>query len=477
MVMTMNKNEVSRAYQDMKMSKYNIYAEDKDGNLVIYNFMTGFSSLVMVKEPFKEKFKNMFVLSKVVHDPKLDDFGTVVTALLERGILIDANQDEDTLYYAKAYEDTYDNDLYMTVLTTGKCNFHCSYCLEEEQEFSKGRLTEEAQKAIVKFVRKNICNHKGLHLTWFGGEPLLEMDTIISLSQKMEKICRARYVPYAAQITTNGYMLNDENFQKLYESKVYNYMITVDGFKEQHDKYRCMHNGAGTYDVIMKNLLSIRDNPQYRFAHIIIRINVTREVLNVMDKLIEFLDDTFSADSRFRIMFVPVVNYSSKPVSCNEYISTPELSEKLNSNQLYLSKFKPEELNMYFLNPGRGCVSSLKNSFVFSPNLTVYKCVAHYDMAENRLGYLNMDGDLIIDENLHKRWYVLKDKNMQEACKDCFYLPACADMSRGCPYRNFHSLKKPESCRLKEEGFVKELEKEVVFATKKYPYYIIDGPI
>lgn len=472
----MNKNEVHKMYQDMKMSKYNIFVEDQNGNLLIYNFLTGFSSLIMVKKPFVEKFKKRLVFPTLVHDSELGDYDTVVTALLERGILIDVNQDEDAFYNAKAYENTYDNDLYMTVLTTGKCNFHCSYCLEEEQNFNKGRLSEEAQNAIVKFVRKNISNHKGLHLTWFGGEPMLEMDTIINLSHKLEKICRARYVPYAAQITTNGYMLSAENFQKLYESKVYNYMVTVDGFKEQHDKYRCMHNGSGTYDVIMKNLLNIRDNPQFRFAHIIIRINVTREVLNVMDELIEFLNDTFSVDSRFKIMFIPVVNYSSKPVACDEYVSTPELSEKLNSNQVYLSKFKPEELNMYFLNPGKGCMSSMKNSFVFSPNLTVYKCVAHYDMPENCLGYLNMDGDLVVDDNLHKRWYVLKEeeKIKQDDCKECFYLPACTDMSRGCPYRQFHSINSSDSCHLKEEGFIKELEKEVILATQKYPYHIIE---
>ena len=59
-------------------------------------------------------------------------------------------------------------------------------------------------------------------------------------------------------MTTNGFFLDKTMFDMLYKLKIYNYQITIDGEKEHHDKYRVTHNGKGTYDVIMSNLLNIK---------------------------------------------------------------------------------------------------------------------------------------------------------------------------------------------------------------------------
>lgn len=50
---------------------------------------------------------------------------------------------------------------------------------------------------------------------WFGGEPLLEMNLIQSVSERLMEICRKNRKIYSAQITTNGYTLTEEIFSKL----------------------------------------------------------------------------------------------------------------------------------------------------------------------------------------------------------------------------------------------------------------------
>ena len=286
-------------------------------------------------------------------------------------------------------------------------------------------------------------------------------------------ICNSRHITYAASTTTNGYLLIPEVFDKLYNLRVYNFMITIDGFKEQHDKYRCMHNGEGTYDQIMKNLLYIRDNIQYRFVHITVRVNVTRDVFNVIDELIEKMDADFP---RFNFIFIPVVNYSSsKETDESVFIKGEELANKLNNNALFVKKYRSAELNTYLINPNYVCDSALRETLVIAPDLKVYKCCAHYDMPENHLGYIDPNGNLFVDEILHRKWYLINEaiKRKFDSCTDCFYMPACLNNGKNCPYQYLKEKATEIKCPLEVEGFIEKLREEILSTAKK-SCYIVD---
>ena len=470
----MQRNEVRKIYKNMKMSKYNISVYDQEGNMIIYNFLTGISSTIKIMKSDIEKFRKVFEKSNIIHDYDCEDNLELAKKLLELGILVDADFDEGVAYDANTFEEIYENKLNLTILPTGKCNFNCSYCLEAEQDFSRNRMTQQSQDAILKFVQKNISKYRELHVAWFGGEPLLEVSIIEDLSKKLIRICDSRHITYSASTTTNGYFLTPENFDILYKQKLYNFMITLDGFKEQHDKYRYMHNGAGTYDKIMQNLLYIRDNKKYRFAHITIRVNVTRDVLNVIDELIAKIEENFAYDSRFNFIFIPVVNYSStKTTDETVFIKNEELTDKLANNATYVGKFKPNELNTYLISPSKGCNSALKESFVITPDLKVFKCCAHYDMSENCLGYLDLDGRLVIDEALHRKWYLINEviRKKFDSCEKCFYKPACTNNGKNCPYMY---LKENTiiKCPLEDEQFTKKICEDVLELAKNTCYIV-----
>lgn len=471
----MIKNEVRKICRTMKMSRYNFIVNDHEENMIIYNFLVGIPSLTKIMKPDAEKFRKIFFKDTIIYDSDCEKYAELVKKLLELGILIDADVDENILYEAKSYEDIYDKKLYLTILPTGKCNFKCSYCLESEQSFARERMSVRAQNAILKFVQKNIHKYNGIHVSWFGGEPLLETSIIERMSKYFIQICKSRCIPYSAQITTNGYLLDKDTFETLYEQQLYRFMITVDGFKEQHDKFRYMHNGEGTYDTIMQNLIDIRDSKQYRFAHIVIRINITRDVLDRIDDFITYVDSMFSNDARFTFLFVPVVNYSKTKDAEDIFVSSQEITERLNNNLLYINKFSNKDENTRSVIPTVNCIASLKNSYVITSDLKVYKCNAHYDMEDNCIGYIDMEGNMMIDEILHGKWYLTSEflDRTYDSCTKCFFRPECLINGRSCPYRYLTNMQESSVCPIKRDGFIEMLKNKVIDAADKVTCFIV----
>ncbi len=462
--------------KSMKMSKYNFIACDSENNLVVYNFLYGLKSLTKVMKKDAGKFRLLFLTDNEISAETCDMHTEVVDTLRKAGILVDADVDENILYDAKIYDEVYNNKLTLTIFPTGKCNFRCPYCFETPQHFSREDMTVEAQNALLKFVQKEIPNHKALRVAWFGGEPLVAPDIIKRLSNQFIKICDIRHIPYYAEMTTNGYLLNPDMFDMLYKLKVYQYMITIDGFKEQHDKQRFTLEGKGSYDVIINNLLRIRDSKQYKFARIRIRINMSNNFLKILDDFVYHLASLFADDPRFEFMFVPVVKFSGSDYSnsnlCND---NSEFFKRLFNNNVYKNKLCPENVFLNAIVRQPSCYAATKNSYVITPDLKVHKCNSHYDFDVNKIGNIDLKGNLSIDEAIHRRWYLTKRliQKVPKSCIDCYYMPCCVIFDSGCPTSYLRANPEEISCPLKNEKQEKQIIDTILYAADKYPCIVI----
>ncbi|MBQ3599326.1 MAG: radical SAM protein [Clostridia bacterium] len=447
-----------------KMSKYNYTVRDNEGNLILYNFLIGLKSLVEVDRFDVDEFERLFLNGAVVEQSTCEKQSEIVKRLISMGILVDADIDESIYCDSCAYEDIYSNELVLTILPTGKCNFKCPYCFELDKPFHRAKMTLENQKALLKFVQKRVSKHKSLKVGWFGGEPLLEPDVIRNLSEGFMSICKARFLPYSSEMTTNGYFLNEEIFDMLYKCKIYNYQVTIDGLKERHDKSRMTKKGEGTFDQIVSNLLRIKREKRYKFARILIRVNVTEDLMEELNEFIDFISLNFCDDPRFNVTFMPVADFSekSKPSLENKKVTAERLTIALSDNSTYMKRiFDEKNARVESLLPKRKCVAAMKNTYVVTPDLAVYKCCIYFEHPLNKIGYINLDGDLIIDDIKHRQWFT--QNKLYESCNDCFYLPVCK--STACPIRMFSETKAP-FCSLKNEEFYRKLSENIVHASK-----------
>ena len=146
---------------------------------------------------------------------------------------------------------------------TQECNFRCTYCIYSEDSspyqrtHSSLEMTEEQAERAVDFLFENSRDVRLVNIGFYGGEPLLRFDLIRHIVDYVNENYYGKKVTYA--ITTNGSLLTDEVINFFIEHNI-RPMISFDGPKEIHDKYRHFaHNGKGTYDAVISRLDYIKN--------------------------------------------------------------------------------------------------------------------------------------------------------------------------------------------------------------------------
>ena len=145
----------------------------------------------------------------------------------------------------------------MVLNVTNQCNLSCEYCYEYGEDkivdTENGKqpkfMSEQTARDSVDFMLKESGTNPIAHVTFFGGETLLNFPVL----QKTIVYARQRAAELGKQVdfslTTNGTLLKPDVIEFLAENRV-GVTISIDGPKEVQDKFRVFHNGAGSYDVV-----------------------------------------------------------------------------------------------------------------------------------------------------------------------------------------------------------------------------------
>lgn len=183
------------------------------------------------------------------------------------------------------------------------CNLRCKYCFASKGNYSGKRelMSSEVGKKAVDFLVENSGNMRNVEIDFFGGEPLLAMETVkevVSYAKTLEKEYRKRF---NFTITTNALLLDDNTINYLHKN-MDNVVLSLDGRKNVNDHIRVRADGSGSYDDIVYKIqkmveLRERDKKEYYVRGTFTRYNL------------DFAEDVFHlADLGFReISIEPVV--------------------------------------------------------------------------------------------------------------------------------------------------------------------------
>ena len=150
------------------------------------------------------------------------------------------------------------DSLHLILLPTERCNFRCTYCYED---FSIGRMRPETVLAVKRLIDRRLDDLHSLCLSWFGGEPMLAHGIVEDISEHITRAIaeRSNRLHYVGDMTTNGYLLDISNVERLAFLGVRHFQISLDGPEAWHDRTRRRADGKGSFHKIWHNLLAIRD--------------------------------------------------------------------------------------------------------------------------------------------------------------------------------------------------------------------------
>ena len=132
------------------------------------------------------------------------------------------------------------------------CNLNCEYCFASQGKYSGDRaiMSFEVGKQALDFLVEHSGSHVNLEVDFFGGEPLMNWDTVKRLVEYARSIERERGKKFRFTLTTNG-VLVDRDVIEFSNREMHNVVMSLDGRREVHDRFRRDYAGNGSYDKVV----------------------------------------------------------------------------------------------------------------------------------------------------------------------------------------------------------------------------------
>ena len=348
---------------------------------------------------------------------------SVTKALIEQGFFVDENCDELQRILVQRNEAIFGMStvqLHYDIATTLKCQAKCSYCFENKIGM-KNTMSHEILTSTIEYIKKEVLHYKPqkLHITFFGGEPLVDYDQLLEIGKTIKSFCDISSVDFTSKMITNGIALSYTRAKELKDQVgLTDVQITLDGLR---DTYAAIKK-IDAFDKVVENISEISD-----VLKVIVRLNISSPNVNEIKELIEYLLEKNELDGKIKIYLAKVertqgCDFSDK-ICLNEkrYEDTrlqiyKDLAKRYRS--LIIDNLVPKVRRNY-------CGLERVNAAVIGPDGKLYKC-------EKTLGFEDKAiGDVYTGKYYNKNEICYYDA-LPQNCFKCSLLPVCFG---GCPYR------------------------------------------
>ncbi len=307
------------------------------------------------------------------------------------------------------------------------CNLRCDYCFASTGDFGTGRkiMPPDIGERAVDFLLSRCGERKNLEIDFFGGEPLMSLETIRRTVDYARRAAPDKNFRFTT--TTNGLLLDDETSDYL-NAEMDNVVLSLDGRQSVNDAMRKTIGGRGSYDVIVpkfRRFLEKRDGDYF------VRGTYTAQNLDFAADVLAMAEAGFT-----QLSVEPVVlegghrlalTEADLPVLYGEY-------EKLTAHMLGRDDFAFFHFNVD-LEQGpcvykrlRGCGAGYEYAAV-SPEGDLYPCHQFVGREEYKLGSVL---DKSFDGEISARFSRLTI-DAKPACRECWARYYC---SGGCAASN-----------------------------------------
>ena len=210
-----------------------------------------------------------------------EEAGELIAELVQAGVIVQGCRPADAPHSAPAVF-----PLQTLVLNlTNQCNLSCQYCYEfgaDKLATPDGKpkfMDFETARASVDFLLEQSAGRRTIHVTFFGGETLMNFPLLRRVVCYASEQAREMGRQIDFSLTTNATLLTPAIIEFLSENRV-GVTVSMDGPKDMHDRLRVFVNGRGSYDIIEPKVRALIEN--HRTRPITARVTLTSGVTDVV---------------------------------------------------------------------------------------------------------------------------------------------------------------------------------------------------
>ena len=317
------------------------------------------------------------------------------------------------------------------------CNLNCAYCFASQGKYHGERavMSFEVGKQALDFLIANSGTRRNLEVDFFGGEPLMNFQVVKDLVAYARSIEKEHNKNFRFTLTTNGLLIDDDVID-FANREMSNVVLSLDGRKEIHDRYRVDYAGNGSWERIVprfQKLVAARGGKNYYM-----RGTFTHANPDFLKDIQQMLDLGFTELSMEPVVCAPgdssALTEEDFPVVCAQYEQLAELMLRRDREG------KPFTFYHYMLDLSggpciykriSGCGSGTEYMAV-TPWGDLYPCHQFVGDPKYLLGdiWKGVTNTAVRDEFKHCNAYARKE------CQDCWAKLYC---SGGCAANSYHA--------------------------------------
>lgn len=315
---------------------------------------------------------------------------------------------------------------------SASCNCVCTYCFYDDvsncrEVKTHGVIQSPTWRKLVDDVFNSNEHYERVNFLFQGGEPLMAglkfFKQFVAYVKKRQKACEVSY-----SVQTNGTLLSP-SFCEFFKNECFFVGISIDGFRENHNRNRFLHD-HGSYDQVMNGLNLLKS---YQLEFNVLTV-LTKQLAKEPERLYNF----YVQENLKHVQIIPCLANFGKDPQDDLYACTPELFGSFYQRfyELWLNDFKNgEAISENFIEnvltillggqPTRcGMLGQCESQCIVEANGSLYPC-DFYVMDEYELGNINQQPLDKILENPITNTFKVVDQTTFNHCKQCRFEKIC----------------------------------------------------
>jgi uncharacterized protein len=392
-----------------------------------------------------------------------DDEREALALLHENGFLVDnrvADRQALDRYLASVKADT--SELNITLLTTLQCNFACDYCYQGDHgdyNTHADKMSAETAARVGDWFERELdrVRPQKFVLTFFGGEPLLNLPVMYSLAERAWRAATSRGVDLYVNIITNGLLLTPAVVDRMLPFGLNGVKITLDGDKDTHNRMRPLRGGQGTFDRIVENIRQVAGR-----CRVAIGGNFDESSAGSFPALLSYLKAQDFGDKLVKVNFKPIARTTPAtmkgiipltPVSGNTTLNGTCMTsigagagvacDSCHTMEDQMTSIREETQRHGFPTndgvPKGMCHVHKTHAHTIGPDGSLYACPGFTGQLAMSTGHIDDRHDSWRESALEK----FERLHPWKECGDCAFIPTCAGGCVAASHSQLGDMTKP----------------------------------